>query len=136
MHYLGILFKKIRLKKNFDYKKVCGSKKIMAIDIIYKNETKFDEDNNFSIDLTSNNEIQNMMFREPDTWLVSCLGLKIKKFEDSDEYAQVKKVSDLINKIKKKQKNNIRMEKFKQNYQIFIILMSIAWYVLSFPTIK
>ena len=136
MHYLGILFKKIRLKKNFDYKKVCGSKKIMAIDIIYKNETKFDEDNNFSIDLTSNNEIQNMMFREPDTWLVSCLGLKIKKFEDSDEYAQVKKVSDLVNKIKKKQKSNIRMEKFKQNYQIFIILMSIAWYVLSFPTIK
>ena len=28
------------------------------------------------------------------------------------------------------------MEKFKQNYQIFIILMSIAWYVLTFPTIK
>ena len=45
-----------------------------------------------------------MMFRERDTWLVSCLGLKIKKFEDSDEYAQVKKVSYLINKIKKKQK--------------------------------
>ena len=32
--------------------------------IIYKNETKFDEDNSFSIDLTSNNEIQNMVFRE------------------------------------------------------------------------
>ena len=28
------------------------------------------------------------------------------------------------------------MEKFKQNYQIFIILMLIAWYVLTFPTIK
>ena len=39
------------------------------MDIIYKNETKCDEDNNFSIDLTSNNEIQNMMFRERDTWL-------------------------------------------------------------------
>ena len=48
------------------------------------------------------------MFRVRDTWLVSCLDLKIKKFEDSDEYAKVKKVSDLINKIKKKQKNNIR----------------------------
>ena len=36
------------------------------MDIIYQNETKLDEDNNFSIDLTSNNEIQNMMFRERD----------------------------------------------------------------------
>ena len=77
------------------------------MDIIYKNETKFDEDNNFSIE-TSNNEIHNMIFRERDNWLVSSLGLKIKKFEDSDEYTQVKKVSDLINKIKKEQKNNIR----------------------------
>ena len=34
--------------------------------------------------------------------------MKINKFEDSNEYAQVKKVSDLINKIKKKQQNNIR----------------------------
>ena len=58
-------------------KSICGSKKIMAMDIIYRNETKFDEDNNFSIDLTSNNEIQNMMFRERDTWLVSCLGLNM-----------------------------------------------------------
>ena len=80
----------------------------MAMDIIYKNETKFDKDINFSIDLTSNNEFQNMMFRERVTWLVSCLGLKIKKFEDRNEYAQVKKVSDLFNKIKKKQQNNIR----------------------------
>ena len=29
----------------------------MTMDIIYKNETKFDEVNNFSIDLTSNNKI-------------------------------------------------------------------------------
>ena len=72
------------------------------MDIIYKNETKFDEDNNFLIDLTSNNEIQNMMFREHDTWLISCLGLRIKKFEDRDEYAKVKKVSDLIKKRNKK----------------------------------
>ena len=64
----------------------------MAMDIIYKNETKFDEDNNCSIDLTSNNEIQNMIFRERDTWLVSSLGLKTKKFEESDEYTQVKKL--------------------------------------------
>ena len=78
------------------------------MDIIYKNETKFDEDNNFSIDLTSNNEIQNMIFRERDAWLVSSLSLKVKKFEDSDEYKEVKKVFDLINKIKADQKISIK----------------------------
>ena len=74
----------LRLKEIFDLKKK------MAMDIIYKNETKFDEEN-FSIDLTSNNEIQNMAFREHDELLVSSLGLTIKKFEDTDEYTQVKK---------------------------------------------
>ena len=77
------------------------------MDIIYKNETKFDEDNNFSIDLTSSNEIQNTIFRERDAWLVSSFGLKVKKIEDSNEYKEVKKVSDLINKIKADQKSNI-----------------------------
>ena len=77
------------------------------MDIIYKNETNFDEDNNFTIDLTFNNEIQNMIFRERDVWLVSSLGLKVKKIEGSDEYKELKKVSDLISKIKADQKNNI-----------------------------
>ena len=67
----------------------------MATDIIYKNETKLDEDNNFSMDLISNNEIQNMIFREYDVWLVSSLGLKVKKFEDSDEYKEVKKLKQI-----------------------------------------
>ena len=67
-----------------------------------------------------------MMFRERDTWLVSCLGLKIKKFEDSDEYAQVEKVSDSINKIKKKQQNNIRhgeIQKKLPNFHYFDVGM-------------
>ena len=51
------------------------------MDMIYKNETKFDEDNNFSIDLTSNNKIQNIIFRERDAWLVSSLGLKVKNLK-------------------------------------------------------
>ena len=50
----------------------------MPMDIIYKNETKFDEDNNFSIDLTSNNEIQNMIFKESDESLAA--GLKLVFF--------------------------------------------------------
>ena len=36
------------------------------------------------------------------------LGLTIKKFEYTNEHKQVKKVSDLINKMKNDQKNNIR----------------------------
>ena len=113
MHYLGILCKKIfRSKRKFRSKKICGTKKIvktkiMAMDIIYKNETKFDEDNNFSIELSSNNEIQNMIFKARSKWFVSGLKVVIRKFEEIDEYKQVKKVSDLISKIKADQKNNI-----------------------------
>ena len=36
------------------------------MDIIYKYETKFDYDHKFSIDLSSDNEIQNMVFKERD----------------------------------------------------------------------
>ena len=46
----------------------------MVMDIIYKNDTKFDDDNNFSIDLTTNNEIQIMFFKEREEWLAT--GLK------------------------------------------------------------
>ena len=35
----------------------------MVMDIIYKYETKFDDDHKFSTDLSSNNEIQTMVFK-------------------------------------------------------------------------
>ena len=76
----------------------------MAIDIIYKYETKFDDDHEFLIDLSSNNKIQNMVFKERDEWSATGLKLRFKKFEETDEYKEVKKVSDLINKIKADQK--------------------------------
>ena len=79
----------------------------MAMDIIYKYETKFDDDHKFSIGLSSNNEIQNMVFKERDEWLATGLKLRFKKFEETDEYKEVKKVSDSINKIEADQKNNI-----------------------------
>ena len=77
----------------------------MAMDITYKYEAKFDGDHKFSIDLLSNNEIQNMVFKERDEWLATGLKLRFRKFEETDEYKEVKKVSDLINKIKADQKN-------------------------------
>ena len=80
----------------------------MAMDIIYKTQTKFDNyNNNFSVNLSSNNYIQEMVFKRKDEWLVSGLKLVIRKFEQTDEYKQLKKVSDLINKLKADQKNNI-----------------------------
>ena len=75
--------------------------------IIYKYETKFDDDHKFSIDLSTNNGIQNMVFKERDEWLATGLKSRFKKFEETDEYKEVKKVSHLINNIKADQKNNI-----------------------------
>ena len=69
----------------------------MAMDIIYKHEANFDNENNFSMDLSSNNEIQNMIFKGGDEWLAAGLKIKIKTLEETEEYKQVEKVSDLIN---------------------------------------
>ena len=81
-----------------------GLKKTMTMDIIFKNETNFGEDNNFSIDLTSNNYIQDMVFKEKEEWLVSRLELNIKTIETKAEYTALKKVSDLISNAKKQEK--------------------------------
>ena len=90
--------KKLTIKKKTDNKKKLTIKnndkqanKKVVMDIIYKHETNFIDDNNFSIDLTANNEIQNIFFKGRDEWLVSGLKLKTKKFEGSDEYKEVKK---------------------------------------------
>ena len=64
----------------------------MATDIIYKYETKFDDDHNFLIDLLSKYEIQNMVLRGRHEWLATGHKLRFKKFEETDEYKQVKKV--------------------------------------------
>ena len=57
--------------------------------------------------MTANNEIQDVSFKEHEEWLVTGLTLKTKKLEDSDEYKEVEKVSNLINKIKNEKINNI-----------------------------
>ena len=72
----------------------------MAMDIIFKNETNFGEGNNFLIDLTSNNYIQEVVFKKKEEWLVSGLELNIETIETKAEYAAIKEVSDLINDAK------------------------------------
>ena len=50
-----------------------------------------------------------MVLKERDEWLAPGLKLRFKKFEETNEYKEVKKVSDLINKTKadaKKQYNS------------------------------
>ena len=68
--------------------------------IVFKNKTNFDEDDNLSIDLTSNNYVQDMVFKGKEEWLISGLELKIETIETKAEYSAIKKVSDLINSIK------------------------------------
>ena len=84
----------------------------MAMDIIFKNETNFDKGNNFSIDLTSNNYIQDMVFKGKEKWLISGLELKIETIETKAEYSAIKKVSDLINSVKKSKNNEIKHRSF------------------------
>ena len=43
----------------------------MVMDIIYKKVTDFDKDNNFSIDLSSKNQIQNMIFKGGDEYFMN-----------------------------------------------------------------
>ena len=57
----------------------------MAMDIIYKYETKFDDHHKFSIDLSSNNEIQNMVFKECDnSEIVYEIHAKLRNFTSFD----------------------------------------------------
>ena len=99
----------------------------MAMDIIFKNETNFGEDNNFSIDLTSNNYIQEVVFKEKEEWLVSGLELNIETIETKAEYAAIKKMSDLINDAKKIRKTKQNMECFTHSFLIldYSIMMSL-----------
>ena len=50
----------------------------MAMDIIYKKAADFSEETIFSIDLISNNQIEEMLFKGKDEWLMPGLDLKIK----------------------------------------------------------
>ena len=98
------------------------------MDIIYKKVTDFDKDNNFLIDLLSNNQIANMFFKGKDEWLISGLDLKIETLEQTVEYAALTKVSDFIEKAKADRKNIVKngrfetkLENFKPNFNFDIL---------------
>ena len=64
----------------------------MAMDIIFQKSIDFNENNNFSIYLRSNNEIQEMFFKGKEEWLMTGIDLKIRplQVEDLEEYKDIK----------------------------------------------
>ena len=56
-----------------------------------------------TIDLTSNNYIQDMVFKGKEEWLISGFELKIVTIETKAEYSAIK-VSDLITSVKETKK--------------------------------
>ena len=81
----------------------------IAMDVIYNKNADLDEENNFSIDLTANNEIDGMFFKNKEEYLIS--GLEIKKqsvdLTKWNEFSTIKKNSDRINKAKEDKENEI-----------------------------
>ena len=77
-----------------------------------------------------------MVFKERDEWLATGLKLRFKKFEETDEYKEVKKVSDLINKIKADQKNNITHVEIHKKLPNFTSFDHGAVTCLTFPDNK
>ena len=58
--------KKFDDQKKIDDQEKIDNKKEVVMDIIYKHETNVDNESNFSIDLSSHNEFQNMIFKGRD----------------------------------------------------------------------
>ena len=79
------------------------------MDVIYNKNADLDEENNFSIDLTANNEIDGMFFKNKEEYLIS--GLEIKKqsvdLTKWNEFSTIKKNSNRINKAKEDKENEI-----------------------------
>ena len=80
------------------------------MDVIYNKNADLDEEKKFSIDLTANNEIDGMFFKNKEEYLTS--GLEIKKqpadLTKWNEFSTIKKISDRINKAKKDKENEIK----------------------------
>ena len=64
-----------------------------------------------TIDLTSNNYIQDMVFKGKEEWLISGFELKIVTIETKAEYSAIK-VSDLITSVKETKKKEIKHGSF------------------------
>ena len=63
-----------------------------------------------------------MLFKGKDEWLVSGLKLVIRKFEQTDEYKQLKRVSDLINKLKADKKKQYHAQTYTYKVTEFYLV--------------
>ena len=80
------------------------------MDVIYYKNADLDEEKNFSIDLTANNEIDGMFFKNEEEYLISGLEIKNQPVDLTkwNEFSTIKKISDRINKAKKDKENEIK----------------------------
>ena len=121
LHYFKAKFnqkpkKNSSIKKNYpSQKKLLSSEK--KKNFIYQNEATSDKKNNFTIEITEKNNVEEETFVGGNEYLLSSLELKLKeddimKWED---YKKIYELSNLINDIKKKTLSNIN---FKRSYNV------------------
>ena len=76
------------------------------MDVIYNKNADLNEENNFSVDLTANNEIDEMFLKNKEEYLIS--GLEIKKqpvdLTKWNEFSTTKKFKIELTKQKRQRK--------------------------------
>ena len=85
-------------------------KKKKKKDFIYQTESNLDEENNFTIEISKNNNAEKEKFIGGDEYLLSSLDLKLKD-EDIAKWIdyKIEALSNLINLKKKKNLSNIEL---------------------------
>ena len=94
------------------------------MDVIYSKNGNHNEENNFSIDLTANNEIDGMFFNNKEEYLISELEIKKQPVDLTkwNESSTIKKILDRFNKAKKNKENEIKHGQIPVFYQTLTIL--------------
>ena len=93
------------------------------MDVIYYKNADLDEEKNFSIDLTANNEIDGMFFKNEEEYLIS--GLEIKNqpvdLQNGMNFQPLKRFQIELTKQKKTKKMKLNTVRYLSIYQILTI---------------
>ena len=76
----------------------------------YRKEVDLDEENNFTLDISKNNNVVGQHFKSGEEYVITNLELVPKEVDLTkwENFEKVKKISDRINKTKEKKENNIK----------------------------
>ena len=82
------------------------------MELFYRKETNLDDENNFTLDTSKDNNVEGQHFIGGDEYVIPNLGLiltevDIRKWDDFD---RIKKISERINKAKKNDENKMEIE--------------------------